>query len=69
MYAVINHKSKAAMRRMIKEKGHAGRAMAVGLESDPPMNGVVSLCGPHYPKCHSWYGDATLKDGVIVAIK
>jgi hypothetical protein len=29
-------------------------------------NGSVSLEGPHYPKPHSWYASAIVKNGAIV---
>jgi hypothetical protein len=31
-----------------------------------PLNGSVSLEGPHYPKPHSWYASAIVKNGAIV---
>jgi hypothetical protein len=34
-----------------------------------PTNGTVYLEGPHHPKPHRWYAQATLKDGVVVAVK
>jgi hypothetical protein len=38
----------------------------------PPLDhftGTVYLEGPHYPKPHTWYAQAVLKDGVVVIIK
>jgi|TARA_Y100000310_G_scaffold276791_1_gene294186 hypothetical protein len=32
-------------------------------------DGRVSLEGPHYPEPHRWYAQATLKDGIVVAVK
>jgi hypothetical protein len=37
--------------------------------SVPPENGLVFLEGPHYPKPHTWYAQATLKDGIVVRVK
>ena len=34
-----------------------------------PRNGMIALEGPHYPEPHRWYAQATVKDGVIVAVK
>lgn len=33
-----------------------------------PENGTVSIEGPHYPKPHTWYGTATIKDGRIIKL-
>jgi len=32
-------------------------------------DGVVYLEGPHYPRPHSWYAQATLREGIIVSVK
>ena len=32
-------------------------------------NGKVFLEGPHYPAPHTWYAEATLKDGRVVKVK
>jgi hypothetical protein len=34
-----------------------------------PTDGNVTLEGPHYPKPHTWYAQATLKDGKVVKVK
>ncbi len=34
-----------------------------------PTDGTVYLEGPHYPAPHSWYAQATLKDGKVVKVK
>lgn len=31
--------------------------------------GKICLEGPHYPKAHSWYAEAELKDGRVVSVK
>jgi hypothetical protein len=70
MYVSPNLPSKAAIRRAIKD----GARVTVfqpnnmfGVEA--PQNGTVTVEGPHYPKPHRWYGQATIKDGVVVSIK
>lgn len=68
MYSNENFKTKKAL----KEAVAAGKQIGVhqpGLGGNPPLNGTVTLEGPHYPKPHSWYAEATLKDGVIVKVK
>lgn len=32
-------------------------------------NGKVYLEGPHYPKPHTWYAEAILKDGIVISVK
>ena len=34
-----------------------------------PKNGSVTLEGPHYPQAHTWYAQATLKDGIIIKVR
>ena len=70
MYVSPNLPSKAAIRRAIK----AGDRITVFQPNNifnvkPPQNGTVTVEGPHYPKPHRFYGQATLKDGVVTAIK
>lgn len=31
--------------------------------------GKVYLEGPHYPKPHTWYAEAELKDGIVIKVK
>lgn len=31
--------------------------------------GRITIEGPHYPKPHRWYAEATVRDGVIVGAK
>ena len=44
----------------------------IGVYSPGPFpvnqNGRVSLEGPHYPKPHTWYATAEVKDGVIIKV-
>lgn len=71
MYISPNLSSKAAIKRAIK----AGDTLTVfqpnrmAFHPPTPTNGTVTVEGPHYPKPHRWYGQATLKDGKVVAIK
>ena len=67
MYIYPDMKSKAAIKRAIVA-GETLTVQANGLEHEPPHNGVVTVEGPHYPKPHTWYGQAVIKDGVVVKI-
>ena len=33
-----------------------------------PVNGKVSLEGPHYPKPHTWYATGTMENGKLVKV-
>lgn len=33
------------------------------------FTGKVYLEGPHYPKPHTWYAEAELKDGIVISVK
>lgn len=34
-----------------------------------PVNGFVSLEGPHYPAPHTWYAEGTMRNGKLVKVK
>ena len=69
MYITPNYKSKAAANRAIK----AG--VQVRLLSNSPFdkellrNGSECVEGPHFPKPHIWYGQAIVKNGIVIKIK
>lgn len=66
MYTDINFKSKAAAKRAIADGTQFG-CYPPGLGS-VPENGTCSVEGPWFPAAHTWYGTATLKDGVVVKL-
>lgn len=66
MYTVINFKTKKAL----KEAVAAGKQIETyqpGGMFEYKKDGRVSLEGPHFPAAHSWYAQAEIKEGVIVA--
>ncbi len=68
MYTTTNFSTKKAL----KEAVAAGQQVTVfnpGPFGNAPDNGVVYLEGPHYPKPHRWYAQATMKNGVVVSVK
>jgi len=69
MYASRNFKTKKAL----KEAVAAGQSVTV-FQPGPfavasPVDGWVSVEGPHYPAPHSWYAQALLKNGIVIKIK
>jgi hypothetical protein len=58
-------------KKAVKEALDAGKRIEVfqpGL-GEVPMNGTISLEGPHYPEPHKWYAVGTMKDGKLVKVK
>jgi hypothetical protein len=67
MYVSPNYPSKAALKRALKE-GTRVTVFSPG-PFPAPTDGRVGIEGPHYPKPHSWYGQATVVDGVVTGVK
>lgn len=66
-YVSGNPKTKKA----IKDGLAAGKKFTI-ISTGPfpePTDGTVYIEGPHFPKPHTWYAQATVKDGVIISIK
>ena len=69
MYCYPNFQSKKAL----KEAVSTGQSVTVFQPNNifgitPPLNGTVTLEGPHYPQPHKWYARATLQGGKIVKV-
>ena len=64
MYTDTNFKTKKAL----KEAVEAGDEVTTFQPGPFPAtrNGLIGLEGPHYPKAHTWYAGAIVKDGIIV---
>ena len=67
-YVDGNPKSKKQLREWVAE-GKTVTVFQPGPFGPTVADGTVALEGPHYPKPHSWYASAIVKDGVIVKIK
>lgn len=71
MYTTMNFKTKKALKEAVAEgapvRVYQPNADLTGAKV--PKDGVVTLEGPHYPAPHTWYAEATLKDGVVVKVK
>lgn len=64
MYVSPNFRTKKDLKTALAA-GQAVRVFSPG-PFPAPTNGPVSLEGPHFPKPHTWYASATVKDGQIV---
>ena len=72
MYTDVNFVSKKqlkeAVARYLEGKGPPVTYHQPGLGSTP-VEGTIYLEGPHYPKPHQWYAEATVQNGVIIKVK
>ena len=66
-YTKENFKTKKALKEAVKN-GETVKCFQPGMGT-VPTNGTVYLEGPHYPQPHSWYAQATMKDGRVVSVK
>ena len=69
MYITPNHKSKAAANRAIKAGEKVYLLSNSPFDGELPTIGIASVEGPHYPKPHTWYGQAVMANGQVVRIK
>ena len=65
MYTGQNFKTKKALKEAVAAGKQVGTFQPGGM-FPAPLNGRVSLEGPHYPAPHTWYASAEIKDGIIV---
>lgn len=75
-YTVINFKTKKALKEAVatynveRNEDSKVRCYQPGLGPDlSNFTGMVYLEGPHYPKPHTWYAQAEMKDGIVVKVK
>lgn len=67
-YTRTNYKTKKALREAVA-RGEEVRVFQPGPFGPGVPDGTCTLEGPHYPAPHSWYAQATVKDGKIVKVK
>lgn len=67
MYCTRNFQTKKELKEALK----SGAKLTISNPGfgSPPVNGRVSLEGPHFPLPHKWYADAEIKDGLIISVK
>ena len=70
-YTTVNFPSKAAAKRALANGEEFG-VFNPGAPLTPPIprdfTGQVAVEGPHYPKPHRWYAEATVENGVVVKL-
>ena len=68
-YATVNTKSKKELKELV-EKGEKIGVVELTPFGQRKKVGVVSICGPHYPKPHKWYAEVSVdEEGYIYKIK
>lgn len=68
MYTTKNYKTKKALKEDIAKGVEVTYFQPAGIGTTP-MNGTITLEGPHYPEPHRWYAQAVCKNGIIVSVK
>jgi hypothetical protein len=66
-YVTPDYRTKKALKDALK----AGESIGVyqpGI-GNVPLNGSISLEGPHYPKPHTWYAEGIMENGVLIKVK
>lgn len=67
MYADFNFKTKKALREAVAAGRQIGYYQPGPFGGREIQNGTITLEGPH--GYHTWYAQATVKDGVIIKVK
>ena len=68
-YTITNYKTKKALKDAVAT-GEVVQCYNPGLGPDlSNFTGIVHLEGPHYPKPHTWYAKAEMKDGIVIKVK
>ena len=68
MYTDTDFKTKKALKDAIKAGDKVTVYQPGPFGGAAPSSGRVTLEGPHYPKPHTWYAQATLVDGYVVRV-
>lgn len=68
MYTDKNFKTKKALKEAVKAGKTIGVYQPGPFGGNPPMEGTVSVEGPHYPAPHTWYARVTLSGGYITKV-
>lgn len=69
MYTQINFKTKKDLKDAVKRGDHVAYYQAGFFSGTEVTDGKIYLEGPHYPRPHTWYAEAEVKDGYIVKVK
>ncbi len=68
MYTVENYRTKKELKEAFKSGTKIDTYQPGGM-FPATKDGQIYLEGPHYPKPHTWYAMATVRDGIVTEIK
>lgn len=68
MYVLPNFKTKKALKEAVVRGEVISIYQPGPFGGNEPVDGVVAVEGPHYPKPHTWYATVTLKDGKVIKV-
>ena len=69
MYTDRNFKTKKALKEAVANGEEVTYFQSGPFGGNAPTEGTISLEGPHSPAPHTWYAQATVKDGKVVKVK
>lgn len=69
MYTDRNFKTKKALKEAVANGDEVTFFQPGPFGGNVPTDGTIYLEGPHYPAPHTWYAQATVKDGKIVKVR
>ena len=65
-YVTPNCKTKKALKVLLSSGADVG-VFQPGLGT-VPVNGTITLEGPHYPEAHKWYATGTMVNGKLTKV-
>jgi hypothetical protein len=68
-YTDRNFKTKKALKEAVANGEEVTIFQPGPFGGSAPRDGTAHLEGPHYPQPHTWYAQATMKDGLVVKVK
>jgi hypothetical protein len=69
MYTDIDFKTKKALKEAVASGKKVTYYQPGPFGGNEVKDGKIYIEGPHYPKPHTWYASAIVKDGIIVSVK
>jgi hypothetical protein len=68
MYTEVNYITKKALKEAVATGDRVTYYQPGMFGGNEPTDGTITLEGPHYPAPHTWYAQATVKNGSIVKV-
>lgn len=69
MYTSHDYQTKKALKQAVANGEKVTFYQPGPFGGGEPLEGSITLEGPHYPKPHRWYAQAEVKGGFIVSVK